>query len=68
MKNLGQEFSVDPSNGEVKSASYREKKKKKKKLVKRKILQNVSLYDVVQVAYYSRYMLGDFDLLNRFLL
>lgn len=30
MNNLGQEFSVDPSNGEVKSASYREKKKKKK--------------------------------------
>ena len=29
MNNLGQEFSVDPSNGEVKSASYREKKKKK---------------------------------------
>lgn len=56
MNNLGQEFSVDP------------KKKKKKKLVKRKILQNVSLYGVVQVAYYSRYMLGDFDLLNRFLL
>lgn len=66
MNNLGQEFSVDLSNGEVKSASYHEKKKKK--LVKRKILQNVSLYGVIQVAYYSRYMLEDFDLLNRFLL